>query len=456
MIVGVLSGPTELDLIKQMEEASLSCDLLEARIDLWEDARFLKVLSKGAKAWILTLRPQRQMGECSQEESSRLQQIKELARLYAPNWIDLEYDVDQAWVKSILDISPKAKLIRSLHCKAFDLSSAKDLFSVDADLYKWAMPLSSSMDFIDMLSRANQQTICVGMGKPYSFARILSLFKGAKWSYVHLGGVSCAPGQLSASQMNNLYGHIQSKGMAIYALIGDPLDKSPGIFFHNQYFQDHGKHACYLNIPLKEQELRSFFSWLHQNPWIEGLSITSPLKEASLPFFDQLSPRASYARSVNTLYRQGKNLCGDCTDGVGGGQLFPQGPKQKIAILGAGGTARALALEAVEQGHEVVLCNRTPEKNQAFAESLGISWQGLTSLPIVDGLINATSSRDPLASLPLVSWVMEANHGQTLFLEKATSQGMRALSGADLFKRQAHLQQAIWEQKQALDAERVY
>lgn len=134
----------------------------------------------------------------------------------------------------------------------------------------------------------------------------------------------------------------------IYGLIGYPVKHSFSPAMHNAAFQALGIDAEYRLFPLKEDELKSFFTDLNKNN-ILGLNVTIPYKERVISFLNKLSPEAKLIGAVNTVRVSQDKIEGFNTDGGGflkhlTGELkfIPTG--KKIAMIGAGGAAKSLCV----------------------------------------------------------------------------------------------------------------
>lgn len=135
---------------------------------------------------------------------------------------------------------------------------------------------------------------------------------------------------------------------ALYGIIGDPVSHSLSPLLHNTAFKELGVDAEYKTFPLKEEELKGFFADLKKKDSpIFGLNVTVPYKEKVLPYLDSLSAFAQKVNAVNTIViSKNRSLEGFNTDGPGFlahlTELGFNTKNKRIAILGAGGTARAI------------------------------------------------------------------------------------------------------------------
>ncbi len=136
--------------------------------------------------------------------------------------------------------------------------------------------------------------------------------------------------------------------VSTYGLIGFPLDHSLSPLMHNAAFAAFELDAIYQLFPLKEEELEDFFARLKdEHSPIFGLNVTVPYKEKVIPYLDSVNPYAQKIKAVNTIVvSQKRCLHGFNTDGPGFlAHLKELGfdiAQKRIAILGAGGAARAV------------------------------------------------------------------------------------------------------------------
>jgi shikimate dehydrogenase len=166
---------------------------------------------------------------------------------------------------------------------------------------------------------------------------------------------------------------------AIYGIIGNPLTHTLSPLMHNAAFKALKVNAVYKPFPIEEDELKLFFEDLKEegNP-IFGLNVTVPYKEKVIPYMDGLHAFAAKVGAVNTVViNNQRKLFGYNTDGPGfltdleAAGFRPEG--KRIAILGAGGTTRAilsvLTLIA-ERPESIRIYNRTLGKAKELVEDL--------------------------------------------------------------------------------------
>jgi len=168
---------------------------------------------------------------------------------------------------------------------------------------------------------------------------------------------------------------------AIYGIIGNPVEHSLSPVMQNAAFKALKVHAVYKLFPLADQEeLKLFMEDLKEadNP-IFGLNVTVPYKQDVLPYLDSIDPLAEKLGAVNTLVIDRKRkVRGFNTDGPGFlshlTELNFDLSGKRVAILGAGGTTRAIigVLCLLPKGPErITLYNRTRANADALVEEIG-------------------------------------------------------------------------------------
>lgn len=421
---------------------------------------------------IFTLRKQSQGGFYKKDEDSRLKLIKQLIALN-PEYFDLEYDVSHDFIKEIHRQSPHTKLICSYHDfneTPKDLSKILDnMQQNEFSIYKIATKANSSLDALRMLNFINEKSkeltisgMC--MGEPGSLTRILAPIANSRINYGSLETIQeTAPGQLDITTLFDVYNYEKiNNNTGIYALLGDPVDKSIGHIFHNRAFREAKRNAVYIKLKLSASELEYFFQLIKKLPF-KGFSITMPLKKAVIPFMDELNADVQHIQAVNTILVKNNKLIGFNTDGIGTLNAIEEQIKvknKKMVIIGAGGTAKAIAYEAVKRGATVIILNRTGKRAEDLAHQMGCLGFGLDYADKIskqgyDVLVNATSlgmegqsQKSPISSKAIlpkrVVLDMVSKPKNTLFIKAAQSKNCTCIYGKQAFIKQAIEQQYIW------------
>ncbi len=260
---------------------------------------------------------------------------------------------------------------------------------------------------------------------------------------------------------------------AIYGIIGYPVNHSLSPLMHNTAFKELGVNAEYKFFPLKEEDLNDFFTELHEKKsHIQGLNVTVPYKATVVKYIDQLTPFAQKVGAVNTIViSEERALTGFNTDGPGFlthlTELRFDTRGKRIAILGAGGTARAIVAVLClipERPERIKIYNRSRENLNQLISNLGqridvsivepVDAVDDLNIELADLLINTTSIGMQDTDLPLVSaellhsdmlvYDVIYNPEETKLLHMAKAKGAKASNGLGMLFYQGILAFQHW------------
>jgi shikimate dehydrogenase len=250
--------------------------------------------------------------------------------------------------------------------------------------------------------------------------------------------------------------------------MGQPVAGNPTQFMMERAFAAAGLDWRYLTFEVSADKLTDAVRGLRALG-LQGANFTIPHKVAVIPLLDELSPAAELMGAVNCVKRVGDKLVGENTDGKGFVEslrpvLDPAG--KRFVVLGAGGAARAIAVELGLSGAaEIIVVNRSAERGEDLAKLLNervkvssrfVLWKGDYEIPAeTDVLINATSIGlgDALARVPvdikslrkeLVVADVIFNPPQTRLMRDAQQRGCRTLDGLGMLVNQAVIGFKIW------------
>jgi shikimate dehydrogenase len=243
----------------------------------------------------------------------------------------------------------------------------------------------------------------------------------------------------------------------LFAVFGDPVSHSLSPVMHNRAFREVGYNGVYVAIQVRDIEaavgaIRSLS--------IRGVSITVPHKTAVLPFLDHIDPMARKIGAVNTIVNQKGELWGYNTDSeaaISALKVMDSLSGRKVAIIGAGGAARAVGFGLVREKMPVMIVNRTASRGRELADSLGADFQHPEEFQPADGdiLVNTTpvgmwpridASPFPHERLEPGMMVMDLiyNPLRSRLLQEAAARGCRVLNGIPMFVHQGELQFKLW------------
>lgn len=232
---------------------------------------------------------------------------------------------------------------------------------------------------------------------------------------------------------------------------------------HNHVFKTLGFPGCYTRILLKDgSKLRKTFL----NLGLSGANITVPHKEAAFNACDEIRGFAKEVGVVNTIVNEDGKLIGYNTDADG--FLFAiRGFEaiRTVLIIGAGGTARALAKRLDQEAKSVHVLNRSSERLLPFnADGFKtMTWQGFEARAY-DLVVNTTSAGLEDDSLPAPDALLrplleksrfaaDAIYGKvTPFLALCKSLNIPAIDGAEMLLGQGVLANRLFTQER-YDAE---
>jgi shikimate dehydrogenase len=176
---------------------------------------------------------------------------------------------------------------------------------------------------------------------------------------------------------------------------------------HNAALQDLGLDFIYVPFSVQPENLEYAVRGIRALD-IVGVNVTIPHKREVMAFLDWISDDALRIGSVNTIWNDKGTLRGYSTDGEGLVRALESAGKSaagsKAVVLGAGGSARAIAYALASRDAEVTVANRTYARAVELADSLNavgsyapirpVALEGLDAekaIQSADLLVNCTS-----------------------------------------------------------------
>ncbi|MGQ9500758.1 MAG: shikimate dehydrogenase [Anaerolineae bacterium] len=266
-------------------------------------------------------------------------------------------------------------------------------------------------------------------------------------------------------------GQARSYKEELVGVFGYPVAENPTCVMQQAAFEACGLQWRYLTIEVRPEQLADAMRGLRAFN-MRGINLTIPHKVAVIPYLDRLSSEAQLIGAVNTVVAQAGELIGYNTDGKGflrsvreDASVDPRG--KRVVFLGAGGAARAMAVEMALAGvSHITIVNRTPARGEELAchlrERTGVAaeyvpWHNEYIVPPdVDILINATSiglfpnitemPRVALSSIrnDLLVCDVIPNPPRTAFLTAVERQGARTLDGLGMLVYQGAIAFQMW------------
>lgn len=259
----------------------------------------------------------------------------------------------------------------------------------------------------------------------------------------------------------------------LLGVIGNPVAHSISPQLHNTISSHLGVDLIYVPLRVDREELGAAVKGLKALNYI-GFNVTVPYKKDIMKFLDENTKEAILMGAVNTVKNIDGRLYGYNTDAEGFARSFKletgTGFKEKqVLILGAGGTARAIAVKlALEGVRKLTVVNRTFERADEIAGLINNHFRPMAdSLSLQDMrasqafyesdiVINTTSAgmHPNIDDTPLTDTMQFQEHqiaydviynpGKTKFLAAAGSRGCKIANGLGMLFYQGIFAYEIW------------
>jgi shikimate dehydrogenase len=248
----------------------------------------------------------------------------------------------------------------------------------------------------------------------------------------------------------------------LYVVVGNPIGHSLSPVMHTSALAHSGLDGHYLafrveNIAAAVDGIRGL--------GIRGASVTIPHKISVLPYLDKVDPMAADIGAVNTVVNRDGVLHGYNSDCAGAVKALAQKTVIKgreVAVIGAGGGARALGFGLKQEGGIITIINRTVPRGEKLARDLGCRFRPLAELKtlachiVVNATpagmtpdVNSTPLAPKLMAPEMVAMDMVYNPLKTRFLKEAQSIGCTIIDGVSMFVHQGAVQFELWTGKKA-------
>lgn len=494
--------------------------LVEWRIDsLAEDAdaarHVARLLADSPLPSIITCRPVWEGGMYEGDDAERISLLEAIGvGPHAPRYFDLEV----ATFRRSANLAQKVRLIVDHATQPRDIAASLMLSSHDfegrpADLLRrvsamadehacavvkvaWrARSLRDNLEAFELLRHRLKPMIALCMGEYGLMSRVLARKFGALLTFASSDTAApTAPGQTTVREMRTRwrFDRITPK-TKVYGVIGWPVEQSRSPLLHNSAFDELGHDGVYLPLPIPPEweHFKATVGALLDAQWLDfrGASVTLPHKAHLVRLVRErggrIDPAAEIIGAANTLIvdDDGALSCTNTDAPASYQTLIDEAgldaavlSQSRVAILGAGGAARAVAWGLAERGATVVIFNRTTDHAERLAADLaGRPTQSGAPARVLVGRPDAISC----ACFPVVVNCTPVGMtggpapdesplpddfpfepGVTIFdtiyapaltplLRDARSRGANAVGGAGMFLRQAALQCEAWTGRKA-------
>lgn len=256
----------------------------------------------------------------------------------------------------------------------------------------------------------------------------------------------------------------------LVGVFGSPIDENPSGLMLEAAFAARDLAWRYQLLAVTSESLAPALVGA-QAMGFRGLNLTVPHKIAVIPLLDELTPEARHIGAVNTLRFEGGRIIGDNTDGRGfvrclrdDESLDPSG--MRVVVLGAGGAARAVAVELALAGVEqVTIINRTLSAAESVAdavratghaEATALGWVGEATIPGGTDLVVHATTQGLFPSTAMPAVAMESvnadtivadvipNPAETRFLSESAARGATTINGHGMLVYQGAIAFEAW------------
>lgn len=236
----------------------------------------------------------------------------------------------------------------------------------------------------------------------------------------------------------------------LFTIFGNPVSHSISPLLHNFAIKSLDIDACYTRIHLKDGN--KFKDTFLKNRF-DGANVTVPFKEDAFRQCDEVNGIANDIKAVNTVILKDDKLIGYNTDAPGFFESIKEFKGINSAlVLGAGGTAKAIANILKRNGINCIILNRSEPRLEYFIKNgfEAYSWDTF-KIDNFDIIVNTTSAglkNDilPLEEKLLINLIKNTKYcadviynKQTPFLKMAKKLKKPSKDGSDMLLYQAVL-----------------
>ena len=321
---------------------------------------------------------------------------------------------------------------------------------------------------------ANRPFTPIAMGEAGKWTRILGLAHGAFMTYASPEtGSEAAPGQITASDLIDVFRIKElDRETEVFGVVAGNSGYSISPWMHNAAFKAAGMNRVF--IPLQVADLDEFMRRMVRKETREvelnfkGFSVTNPHKQTMLQYVDKIDATAAKIGAINTVKIEDGKLFGYNTDAPGFilplKKVFGDLKDARVAVVGAGGAARACVHSLLDEGAEVALLARDLSKASVFADEFGVT---VGQIPQAgekfdtDIVVNTTplgtkgegenstiATAKQLGGVKLV-YDLVYNPLETRLINEANAAGVKAIGGMEMLMAQGAQQFEIWTGEEA-------
>ncbi len=397
LVCMTLTGKTLDENLKLVKKYEKYIDIVELRVDHLDEDEQLYARRFPAMIYqpcILTIRRDIDGGLFTGGEFARTNLYARALAFANPDksknfaFVDFE---DDFHIPSIQDAAMAfgVKIIRSYHNMKDPVTNIRERCDImrktGYEIPKIAFMPHSLSDVLNLIKEGERMTqyehILCAMG-PLGFpSRILASYTNSFLTYVSPQEVlenTKAIGHIDPVTINDVYHfHSINQDTSLYGITGWPLLKTSSPEIHNKGYAKKGMNAVY--IPYRSPLIADTLSFC-EGIGVKGLSVTIPHKESVLYYLHEQSPEVVQIGACNTIVRKNNKWLGYNTDAPGFRRALEEflGPvkikHKKVAVIGAGGAAKAIVYVLKQMGARVCIFNRTVETAAQLADKYGFNY----------------------------------------------------------------------------------
>ncbi|KCZ91773.1 shikimate dehydrogenase [Hyphomonas johnsonii] len=246
----------------------------------------------------------------------------------------------------------------------------------------------------------------------------------------------------------------------LYGVIGDPIAHSLSPLIHNAWLREHGIDADYRAMQVPAGQLPDALETLTRQG-SRGVNITLPHKQVALQLAESSGSLVMRIGAANTLIRTDSGgWHAENTDAPGFVHALESAGIQvagkRVFLLGAGGSAHAVAVALTDLRAALTICNRTLAHAESLATRLDITPDirtleaGLADLSTADIVVNTLSLGYEGGGLDLPPGrgrtFYDINYGRAAAAtrERAVAQDWKTLDGLGMLVAQAAFSFEHW------------
>jgi shikimate dehydrogenase len=245
-------------------------------------------------------------------------------------------------------------------------------------------------------------------------------------------------------------------------------DSNPTVAMVEASYKANNLHFRYVNCEVNPDQLEAAVAGARAMNW-KGFNCSIPHKVEVIKYLDGLGESASLIGAVNCAVNRDGKLIGENTDGKGFLKSFLEltpATGKTIVLLGAGGAARAIAVElALAGAAKFYVVNRSRARGEELAKLLNektkataefVEWNKTYSIPqdadvVINstsmGMVNTEGKQDidfDSIRLGMLAADVIVNPPQTYFLDEAGKRGATTLQGLGMVVNQAVIGIKYW------------